>query len=183
MADEDGDKTAEPAHGATATDGESGAGDAAKAPESATTGESEGADASSGAAAPGDAPSTQPSAPKKKKKKRKKKAPDASEAEKDEKPAGPVLNAEGWERPGFVLDFPKDEELDRLVRAFELGNYAFVREQGKKLAESASDADVRRAAGELVRRIAPDPLVRILFLMSVALFLFMVFYAYRSHAH
>ena len=80
---------------------------------------------------------------------------------KDETPAGPVLTAEGWERPGFVGDFPKDPELDRLVRAFELGNYAFVREHGAKLAKSAAEESVRSAASALVRRTEPDPLVRI----------------------
>jgi hypothetical protein len=121
-------------------------------------------------------------APKKKKKKKKKKRAPEEEA-KDEGPAGPVLGPEGWERPQFVLDFPKEPELDRLVRAFELGNYAFVRDNGKKLAESASDEGVRRAAAELLRRVDPDPLVKILFAMSIGLFLFMVFYAYRSHGH
>jgi hypothetical protein len=121
------------------------------------------------------------SEPKKKKKKKKKKRRAAEAAE--EKPAGPALSPEGWERPGFVLEFPKDEELDRLVRAFELGNYAFVRENAKKLADGSADESVRRAAGELLRRIDPDPLVKILFFMSVALFAFMVFYAYRTHGH
>ncbi|HEX6275232.1 MAG TPA: hypothetical protein VFZ53_19465 [Polyangiaceae bacterium] len=182
MADEDGDKTAEPATAATATDGGSGtAGDTGS--EGVPGGESPSADASSGGTTGGDAPSAEPGAPKKKKKKKKKKPVEDGEPEKDEKRLGPVLNAEGWERPGFVLDFPKDAELDRIVRAFELGNYAFVREQGKKLVESSSDAEVRRAAGELLRRVEPDPLIKILFSMSVALLLFMVVYAYRSHAH
>jgi hypothetical protein len=42
---------------------------------------------------------------------------------------------------------------------------------------------VKNAAGELLRRIEPDPLVRILFGMTIALLLFMVFYAYRAHGH
>src|SRR5262245_41442498 len=120
---------------------------------------------------------------KKKKKKKKKRALEAKDEAKEGESKGPVLGPEGWERPGFVLDFPKDAELERLVRAFELGNYAFVREHGKKLADSSSDPDVKNAAGELLRRIEPDPLVRILFLMTVALLLFMVFYAYRAHGH
>ena len=153
MPDDDGDKPAEPTPDASAPDG--------------------------GPSTSGDAPSP----PKKKKKKKKKRAAAPSDEAKEEKPAGPVLTAEGWERPGFVGDFPSDPELDRLVRAFELGNYAFVREHGAKLAKSAADESVRSAAGDLVRRTDPDPLVRILFLMSVGLFLFMVFYAYRSHGH
>ena len=150
---------------------------AAKPPEAPPT---EAVEKPSADAATADAPSEPKK--KKKKKKKKKRSAEASEAS-EEKPQGPVLGPEGWERPNFVLEFPKDEELDRVVRAFELGNYAFVREHGRKLAESATDEAVRRAAGELLRRIEPDPLVRILFLMSIGLFLFMVFYAYRSHGH
>jgi hypothetical protein len=126
-----------------------------------------------------EAPPAASSEPKKKKKKKKKKREVEAEPE---MPSGPVLGPEGSERPTFVLDFPKDAELDRVVRAFELGNYVFVREHARKLAESASDQAVRRAAEELLRRIEPDPLVKILLAMSVALFLFMVFYAY-SHGH
>jgi hypothetical protein len=118
----------------------------------------------------------------KKKKKKKKRAPEATEAT-EETSTGPVLGPEGSERPHFVLDFPKDAELDRLGRAFELGNYAFVREHAPKLAASSSDEAVKRATGELLRRIEPDPLVKILFAMSVALLAFMLFYAYRSHGH
>jgi|SRR6185503_15554996 len=160
MADEDGEKPADVAPEAKATDGEPEKGDAPKA--------------SSGEVS---------SEPKKKKKKKKKRAAEAKGESPEEKSGGPVLGPEGWERPSFVLDFPKDPELDRVVRAFELGNYAFVREHAKKLVGSASDEGVKSAAGELLRRIEPDPLVKILFLMSVGLFLFMVFYAYRSHGH
>ena len=162
MPDDDGDKPAEPSPDTSASDG--GPSTSGDAP--ASTSDSAGGDA-----------------PKKKKKKKKKRAAAPSDEAKEEKPAGPVLTAEGWERPGFVGDFPSDPELDRLVRAFELGNYAFVREHGAKLAKSAADDSVRSAAGDLVRRTEPDPLVKILFLMSVGLFLFMVFYAYRSHGH
>ena len=170
MADEDGEKPADQAPDAKKSDPPSDANDAAEASKSESSSDSStvSADATE--------------APKKKKKKKKTKRAVEEEA-KDEEPAGPVLGPEGWERPGFVLDFPKDAELDRLVRAFELGNYAFVRDKAKKLAESASDESVRRAASELLRRIDPDPLVKILFAMSLGLFLFMVFYAYRSHGH
>jgi hypothetical protein len=178
MSDEDGEKPVAPKPDALGADAESESGEA-KVP----------ADREASAEAPADGASSDgasaeaPSVPRKKKKKKKKRAVETSDDSAEEKPTGPVLTEEGWERPGFVLDFPKDPELERVVRAFELGNYAFVRENGKRLAESASDAAVRRAAGELVRRIEPDPLVKILFLMSVALFVFMVFYAYRSHGH
>jgi hypothetical protein len=171
MADEDGEKPADQAPNIEKSEPPSEASDSPKASESDASGETSSTPA-------GDASD----APRKKKKKKKKKRAVEEEA-KDEGPTGPVLGPEGWERPQFVLDFPKDPELDRLVRAFELGNYAFVRDKGKKLAESASDEGVRRAASELLRRIEPDPLVKILFAMSIGLFIFMVFYAYRSHGH
>lgn len=117
-----------------------------------------------------------PAEPRKKKKRKKK-----TQA-REEEPAGPVLGPEGWERPAFVLGFPKDPELERVVRAFELGNYAYVREHAEKLAESTTDPAVRDAAEELLSRIEPDPLVKILFGMSVAMLAFMVFYAY-THGH
>lgn len=170
MADDDVEKPADDAPETKAPDASSDVSDASEASKSESSSES-----SSVTADASDAPK------KKKKKKKKKRAPE--EEAKDEGPVGPVLGPEGWERPQFVLDFPKDPELDRLVRAFELGNYSFVRDKGKKLAESVSDEGVRRAALELLRRVEPDPLVKILFAMSIGLFLFMVFYAYRSHGH
>jgi hypothetical protein len=170
MADEDGKKPADQAPDAKTADPPAEVTEASKESSEVAT--------ETSPAAAGDTSE----APKKKKKKKKKKRAPEEEA-KDDAPRGPVLGPEGWERPAFVLDFPKDPELDRLVRAFELGNYAFVRDEGKKLAESTSDDGVRRAANELLRRIEPDPLVKILFAMSIALFVFMAFYAYRSHGH
>ncbi|HVR18404.1 MAG TPA: hypothetical protein VMS65_01865 [Polyangiaceae bacterium] len=173
MPDDDGDKPAEPSPDASAPDAESTTSTDSSSSDGTTSADSSSSDSASGESPP----------KKKKKKKKKKRAAAPSDDAKDEKPAGPALTAEGWERPGFVVDFPNDPELDRLVRAFELGNYAFVREHGAKLAKSAAEESVRSAANELVRRTDPDPLVRILLLMSVGLFLFMVFYAYRSHGH
>ena len=173
MADEDGEKPADQAPPAKATDGGSDANDAGKATDAGS--ETKSADGAPAGGAPTER--------KKKKKKKKKRAAEAKDEAKDDESKGRVLGPEGWERPAFVLDFPKDPELDRLVRAFELGNYAFVREHGKKLVEGSSDPGVKDAAGELLRRIEPDPLIRILFLMTIALLLFMVFYAYRSHGH
>jgi hypothetical protein len=178
MPDEDGEKPESAARGVTETD----------AP--ATTSDSPVSNTDEPAASEGAANAvvnagSAPAAPKKKKKKKKKKKHSAEpvEAEKQAKPAGPVLTAEGWERPAFLADFPSDPELERLVRAFELGDYAFVREHGVKLVEGTTDEGVRRATNELLRRIEPDPLVKILFSMAFALFVFMAFYAYRSHGH
>jgi hypothetical protein len=97
-------------------------------------------------------------------------------------PAPRPLNAEGRERPGFLLEFPDDPELQRLARAFEAGNYEAVRLGAPKLAETTTDARVRGAARELRRRIDPDPLMKYLLWVAIALFVFVVWYTYQNHA-
>jgi len=121
------------------------------------------------------APTEAPKTKRKKRKKRKKRDLDEPKEPKNE------LDADGRERPGFVLDFPSDPALDKLVRAFELGNYAYVRAHAPELAESAADTRVRDAAVELARRIEPDPLVKILLAMSVVLLALVSIWTYRAH--
>lgn len=111
-----------------------------------------------------------PERPKRKRKKRRGEATRRAE-----------LDAAGMQRAAFVLDFPEDPELDVLVRAFEAGNFAFVREHAPRLAESSSNADVKAAARELSRRIEPDPLVKFLLGVAAVLFLVVVSYVYHSH--
>jgi hypothetical protein len=142
-------------------------------------GEAPAADTSSTEAAPSGAlPSEAPApeaasddAPVKRKKKKKKKPVAAPKEE---------LDAEGRERPAFVLAFPSDPALDHAVKAFELGDYASVRAEATKLLEHPNH-DVRAAAGELLARIEPDPLVKILLAMAVLLLFAVTFWAYRSH--
>jgi hypothetical protein len=93
------------------------------------------------------------------------------------------LNAAGRERPRFLLKFPDDPELQRLARAFEAGNYQAVREGASKLAEATEDPIVRAAARELRRRIDPDPLMKYLLWVAVALFVFVVWYTYQGQSH
>ena len=100
-------------------------------------------------------------------------------AEEEDRP----LNAEGRERPRFLLKFPDDPELQRLARAFEAGNYQAVREGASKLAESTEDPIVRAAARELRRRIDPDPLLKYLLWVAIALFVFVVWYTYQGQSH
>jgi hypothetical protein len=103
-------------------------------------------------------------------------------------PAAPVapkeatipLNAQGRERPRFLLAFPQDPELDRLVRAFEAGDYRSVREGAPKLVEASEDPIVRASARELARRIEPDPLMKYLLGVALALFVFVVWYTYQG---
>jgi hypothetical protein len=100
-------------------------------------------------------------------------APPASEA-------GTALNAEGRERPRFLLEFPNDPALQELVRAFEAGNYRAVRDGAAQLAESTEDPIVRAAARELGRRIEPDPLMKYLLFVALGLFVFVVWHVYRG---
>jgi hypothetical protein len=90
------------------------------------------------------------------------------------------LNADGRERPRFLLEFPNDAELQRLVRAFETGNYQAVREGAPALAERTLDPTVRAAARELRRRIDPDPLMKYLLWTALGLFVFVVWYTYQG---
>lgn len=90
----------------------------------------------------------------------------------------PPLDAQGRERPRFVLEFPSDPELDALVAAFERGNYALVRREAPALAARTTDEAVRRAALELRERLDPDPLLGYLLGVAVALLLFLTLYFY-----
>lgn len=79
-------------------------------------------------------------------------------------PAPPPRSA----APAFARDFPADPELEELTDAFESGDYRRVREEGRALASRAEGA-VKEAALELVRRTAPDPLAKWLFLLAATL--------------
>jgi len=92
----------------------------------------------------------------------------------------PALNAEGRERPRFLLEFPNDPALQQLVSAFEAGNYRAVREGSAKLVASSEDPIVRAAARELGRRIEPDPLMKYLLFVALGLFVFVVWYTYQG---
>jgi hypothetical protein len=89
------------------------------------------------------------------------------------------LDAAGNERPPFLLSFPEDPQLERLIGAFERGDYALVRREARRVAKRARDPEVRAAARELRRRIDPDPLAVYLLLAAVALLLFLIVWAYH----
>src|SRR5262249_47416092 len=44
------------------------------------------------------------------------------------------LDRDGMERPKFLLNYPDDPALERLIAAFESGNYALVRRDAEKVA-------------------------------------------------
>jgi hypothetical protein len=100
-----------------------------------------------------------------------------------EEPRRAPLNAEGMERPRFLLDFPEDPELERLIAAFEAGNFARVREGAARLAETTDDPAVREAALELRRRIDPDPLAKYLLAVSFVLLAVLTIWAYSRGSH
>jgi hypothetical protein len=90
-----------------------------------------------------------------------------------------ALDANGRERPRFLLKFPQHPDLQRLAAAFEAGNYALVREEAESLAERAESPAVRDAALELRRRIEPDPLAKYLLALTAALLLSLAYFAYH----
>lgn len=91
---------------------------------------------------------------------------------------GDELDTEGRFRPLFVLSFPDHPELNELVRAFESGDFKTVRERAPVLAREASDPLVQAAAGELAKRIRPDPLLKVFLACATGLALFLVVWAY-----
>jgi hypothetical protein len=97
-------------------------------------------------------------------------------AEEDDEVA---LDAQGRERPRFLLGFPPDPDLQRLARAFEAGNYALVRAEADALAERTESRAVRDAALELRRRIEPDPLAKYLLALTAVLLLSLAYWAYH----
>ena len=103
-------------------------------------------------------------------------APDASAA-----PAQPPK--QGAEVPAFAKDFPDDPELHTLCVAFEQGRYDVVRERAPRLAESAEDPEVARAAQELRRRLDADPLAVKLLLGVLALLVLLTAWSYLYHQH
>jgi hypothetical protein len=72
-------------------------------------------------------------------------------------------------RPAFARDFPRTPALDALVDAFARGDYARVRAEGPKLAESESDDAVRLAARALVAHTGADALAIWLLVIAGAL--------------
>jgi len=74
-------------------------------------------------------------------------------------------------RPSFARDFPRTAALDAIVDAFARGDYARVRSEAPKLAESATEDEVRLAARALLERTRPDPTALALLALTAALLL------------
>lgn len=87
------------------------------------------------------------------------------------------------EQPPFLESFPDSPELIPVVNAFLRGDYATVRRQAPRVAESTEDEAVREAALELGNRIRPDPLVRYVLAATGVLLLLLIVWTYGGHAH
>lgn len=97
---------------------------------------------------------------------------------------GGATDAKTDDRPAFARDWPKNAALDRLLLAFQRGNYAFVRTEAPRIVGGKADPRVRAAAADLRRRIDPDPLAGILLLVAIALLVTLSgYYLSGSHQH
>ena len=82
----------------------------------------------------------------------------------------------------FMSSYPKTAELDILCDAFVEGDYAKVRELAPNLIKQKENADLAKAAQDLVNRTEPDPLMRWLLIITGTLLFFLVYWFY-SHKH
>ncbi len=89
---------------------------------------------------------------------------------------------ENERRPPFAASYPRDPELDALVRAFGRGDYRTVRDRAPALAARSTDEAVQRAARDLRARLEPDPLAIRMLLGAAALLLFFTWWFY-AHRH
>lgn len=86
--------------------------------------------------------------------------------------------------PSFAIGYPKDPELDRLVRYFAIGNHRRVREDAEKLASSTEDPAVAAAARDLRARLEPDRLAWVILGTTALLLITLTGWAIkRSHQH
>jgi hypothetical protein len=93
------------------------------------------------------------------------------------------LNEDDPRRAAFLDDLPDAEALRPLVVAFVRGNYALLRQLERSLQRETADPDLLEAARELVERTEPAPESKVLVLLSVIFFVFLVAWVYLGHAH
>jgi len=80
-------------------------------------------------------------------------------------------------RPAFAQNYPSDARLQKLLQAFQAGNYAYVREQVRTRNRDIETEAVARAMQDLVRRTQPDPLALWLFGGAAGLWLIITAWA------
>jgi hypothetical protein len=82
----------------------------------------------------------------------------------------------------FLRSFPDDPDLNRIIAAFEAGDFATVRTEAPKLAARTESAAVKKAALDLRRRIEPDPMQIYLLGITLVLLVFLTAWFYW-HKH
>lgn len=85
------------------------------------------------------------------------------------------MSAPPPERPPFAEGYPDDPELQRLVAAFEAGDYAQVNDGARDLA-SSPDPAVQDAARDLASRTRPDSATVPLFVFAALLLVSLTVY-------
>lgn len=88
------------------------------------------------------------------------------------------LDQDGRERPAFLLNYPDDPALEKLIAAFERGDFMQVRREAPKLARNTNNEEIRKAALELRERIDPDPTLKLFLFAALALLVFIAIWTY-----
>lgn len=96
------------------------------------------------------------------------------------------MSAAGLRRPSFAAGFPRDARLDEAVKLFDRGDYKACRALATAILDNKKEPrspyrepmdgapeeaslEVRAAARELLRRMDPDPLVKVLVALAAGL--------------
>jgi hypothetical protein len=98
-------------------------------------------------------------------------APDPSPPARKKKKRRRKPRSESAAGPPFAADYPRTPEVERMVAAFEAGDFAAVRRAAAALRDAA-DPEVRRAALDLYRRSGSDAASLYLLLLGLGLALF-----------
>ena len=110
----------------------------------------------------------------------------AEGAEDEPEVAEPEVSQESARAPQrrlrFSAAYPVDPDLDRLLLAFEEGNYARVRDDAPGVAGRTKDPAVAAAAKDLLSRLSPDPLA-VRMLVGAGLLLLFLVYWFSSDQH
>lgn len=104
--------------------------------------------------------------------------PAAQKAEKLEDADKPAA-----ERADFAKHYPEDAALQKLLAAFDRGDYFAVRRDAEGVAKATKDPAVARAARDLRQRIEPAKTASLLLLVGLALAVFVGGYFLLQHEH
>ena len=87
------------------------------------------------------------------------------------------------QRPTFAKSYPAHPKLDKLLTAYQAGNFGYVRSHAQELAQGDDD-ELAAAAADLRRRIEPHPLATVLWALGLALLVLLYgYYLMAAHEH